>query len=175
MNDTDSPEKSRRRVEEELPPETFSVMRQHGTERAGTSPLNKEHRPGMYACAACGQPLFESSTKFDSGTGWPSFSPLPKAVGTPPTAASAWRASKCTARAAGDTWARVPGRSESDRRALLHERRGAVRTKCCNGRDNPAAAAKCATSLTVLRAGPGRAGNAKLVRRTRWNRPTGCR
>ena len=66
-----------------LPPETFHVMRQHGTERAGTSPLNKEHRPGMYACAACGLPLFESSTKFDSGTGWPSFfAPLPKAVGT---------------------------------------------------------------------------------------------
>src|SRR5258705_5204883 len=66
-----------------LPPETFSVMRKHGTERAGTSPLNKEHRAGMYACAACGLPLFESSTKFDSGTGWPSFfAPLPKAVGT---------------------------------------------------------------------------------------------
>jgi peptide-methionine (R)-S-oxide reductase len=66
-----------------LPPETFSVMREHGTERAGTSPLNKEHRPGMYACAACGLPLFESTTKFDSGTGWPSFfAPLPQAVGT---------------------------------------------------------------------------------------------
>jgi len=66
-----------------LPPETFAVMRQHGTERAGSSPLNKEHRPGMYACAACGLPLFESATKFDSGTGWPSFfAPLPKAVGT---------------------------------------------------------------------------------------------
>jgi peptide-methionine (R)-S-oxide reductase len=58
-------------------------MRRHGTERAGTSPLNKEHRPGSYACAACGLPLFESSTKFDSGTGWPSFfAPLPEAVGT---------------------------------------------------------------------------------------------
>ena len=67
----------------ELPPETFTVMRKHGTERAGTSPLNNEHRPGMYACAACGLPLFESSTKFDSGSGWPSFfAPLPKAVGT---------------------------------------------------------------------------------------------
>ena len=56
-----------------LPPETYSVMRRHGTERAGTSPLNREYRAGMYACAACGLPLFESSTKFDSGTGWPSF------------------------------------------------------------------------------------------------------
>jgi peptide-methionine (R)-S-oxide reductase len=66
-----------------LPPETYSVMRNHGTERAGTSPLNKEHRTGRYACAACGLPLFESSTKFDSGTGWPSFfAPLPTAVGT---------------------------------------------------------------------------------------------
>jgi peptide-methionine (R)-S-oxide reductase len=66
----------------ELPAETFHVMRKHGTERAGSSPLNKEHRTGMYACAACGLPLFESSTKFDSGTGWPSFfAPLPKAVG----------------------------------------------------------------------------------------------
>jgi peptide-methionine (R)-S-oxide reductase len=58
-------------------------MRKHGTERAGTSPLNDEHRPGKYACAACGLPLFESSTKFESGSGWPSFfAPLPKAVGT---------------------------------------------------------------------------------------------
>jgi peptide-methionine (R)-S-oxide reductase len=69
--------------QKELPPETYTVMRKHGTERAGTSPLNREHRPGMYACAACGLPLFESSTKFDSGTGWPSFfAPLPRAVAT---------------------------------------------------------------------------------------------
>ena len=67
----------------ELAPEAFDVMRRHGTERAGTSPLNHEHRAGMYACAACGLPLFESGAKFDSGTGWPSFfAPLPKAVGT---------------------------------------------------------------------------------------------
>ena len=65
-----------------LPPETYSVMRRHGTERAGTSPLNKEYRAGMYACAACGH-QFESSAKFDSGTGWQSFfAPLSKAVGT---------------------------------------------------------------------------------------------
>ena len=67
----------------ELAPDAFDVMRRHGTERAGTSPLNREHRAGRYACAACGLPLFESGTKFDSGTGWPSFfAPLPKAVGT---------------------------------------------------------------------------------------------
>ncbi len=66
-----------------LPPETFQVMRQHGTERAGTSPLNKEYRPGVYHCAGCGLPLFEATAKFDSGTGWPSFfAPLAQAVGT---------------------------------------------------------------------------------------------
>jgi peptide-methionine (R)-S-oxide reductase len=58
-------------------------MRKHGTERAGTSPLNQEHRTGLCACAACGLPLFTSTTKFDSGTGWPSFfAALPEAVGT---------------------------------------------------------------------------------------------
>jgi|SRR5277367_3074564 len=66
-----------------LPPDTYTVMRRHGTERAGTSPLNQEHRAGKFACAACELPLFESSTKFDSGTGWPSFfAPLPSAVAT---------------------------------------------------------------------------------------------
>jgi peptide-methionine (R)-S-oxide reductase len=66
-----------------LPPETFRVMRKHDTERAGTSPLDREYREGLYACAACGLPLFVSSTKFDSGTGWPSFfAALPQAVGT---------------------------------------------------------------------------------------------
>jgi len=56
-----------------LTPEQFQVLRQHGTERAWTSPLNDEHRTGMFSCAGCGQPLFKSETKFDSGTGWPSF------------------------------------------------------------------------------------------------------
>jgi peptide-methionine (R)-S-oxide reductase len=85
MNDTkDTPiERSEEEWKKTLPPETFQVMRNHGTERAGTSPLNKEHRPGMYSCAACGLPLFGSDTKFDSGTGWPSFfKPLPEAVAT---------------------------------------------------------------------------------------------
>ncbi len=48
-------------------------MRQHGTERAGTSPLNDEKRKGMFTCASCGEPLFASDAKFESGTGWPSF------------------------------------------------------------------------------------------------------
>ncbi len=58
---------------EELTPEQFHVMRQEGTERAGTSPLDKEKRSGTFVCAACGLPLFESDMKFNSGTGWPSF------------------------------------------------------------------------------------------------------
>ena len=67
----------------ELAPEQYRVLRQHGTERAGTSPLNAEHRNGMFRCSGCGQPLFESSTKFDSGTGWPSFfRPIEGAVKT---------------------------------------------------------------------------------------------
>jgi len=65
-----------------LTPEQFYVLRKHGTERAGTSPLNKEKRKGTFACAACDLPLFSSDTKFESGTGWPSFwQPLPNAVG----------------------------------------------------------------------------------------------
>lgn len=56
-----------------LSPEAFRVLRQHGTERAGTSPLDKQYGKGTYICAGCGQPLFTSDTKFNSGTGWPSF------------------------------------------------------------------------------------------------------
>ncbi|QHJ00356.1 peptide-methionine (R)-S-oxide reductase MsrB [Xylophilus rhododendri] len=59
----------------------YAVLRQDGTERPYSSPLNKEHRAGTFACAGCAQPLFSSTTKFDSGTGWPSFwQPLDKAV-----------------------------------------------------------------------------------------------
>ncbi len=56
-----------------LPAQSFNVMREEGTERAGTSPLNDEKRPGVFACAGCDLPLFTSEMKFDSGTGWPSF------------------------------------------------------------------------------------------------------
>ena len=56
-----------------LTPEQFNVLRKHGTEPPGSSPLNSEKRAGMFACAGCGQQLFESGTKFESGTGWPSF------------------------------------------------------------------------------------------------------
>ncbi len=56
-----------------LSPEAYHVLRKHGTERAGTSPLNGEKREGMFLCAGCGKPLFESGAKYESGTGWPSF------------------------------------------------------------------------------------------------------
>ena len=66
-----------------LSPEAFRVLRQHGTERAGTSPLNAEKRAGTFVCAGCGHALFDSATKFESGTGWPSFwAPKEGAVGT---------------------------------------------------------------------------------------------
>jgi peptide-methionine (R)-S-oxide reductase len=56
-----------------LPGESYKVLREEGTERAGTSPLNAEKRPGVFACAGCGLPLFTSEMKYESGTGWPSF------------------------------------------------------------------------------------------------------
>ena len=57
-----------------LSPAQYRVLREQGTERAGSSPLDKENSEGIYHCAGCGQPLFASDTKFNSGTGWPSFS-----------------------------------------------------------------------------------------------------
>jgi peptide-methionine (R)-S-oxide reductase len=56
-----------------LEPQAFEVLRHEGTERAFTSPLNDEHRDGVFVCAGCGQPLFSSEMKYDSGSGWPSF------------------------------------------------------------------------------------------------------
>ncbi|KUR77851.1 hypothetical protein AQZ50_08755 [Novosphingobium sp. Fuku2-ISO-50] len=68
---------------QKLSPEAYRVLRQAGTERPFTSPLLKEHRRGRFACAGCDLPLFASETKYDSGTGWPSFwQPLPHAVAT---------------------------------------------------------------------------------------------
>jgi peptide-methionine (R)-S-oxide reductase len=66
-----------------LGPQRFAILREASTERPFTSPLNKEHRRGTFTCAGCARPLFNSATKFDSGTGWPSFwKPLPGAVAT---------------------------------------------------------------------------------------------
>ena len=66
-----------------LKPAAYNVLRKHGTERPFTSPLNHEKRAGTFACAGCELPLFSSQTKFESGTGWPSFyQPLANAIGT---------------------------------------------------------------------------------------------
>jgi peptide-methionine (R)-S-oxide reductase len=66
-----------------LSPIQYRVLREHATERAGSSPLDKEYGEGTYRCAGCGQPLFAAAAKFDSGSGWPSFlAPLARAVET---------------------------------------------------------------------------------------------
>jgi peptide-methionine (R)-S-oxide reductase len=66
-----------------LGPQRYAILREAGTERPFTSPLLDEHRKGNFTCAACALPLFSSATKFDSGTGWPSFwQPLPHAIAT---------------------------------------------------------------------------------------------
>jgi peptide-methionine (R)-S-oxide reductase len=68
---------------ERLTPEQYAVLRREATERAGSSPLNDEKRTGTFLCAGCGQPLFRSDAKYESGSGWPSFfAPLPGAIGT---------------------------------------------------------------------------------------------
>ena len=67
----------------ELTADQYQVLRHHATERPFTSPLNEEKRAGTFQCAGCGRPLFDADTKFESGTGWPSFwRPLDHAVGT---------------------------------------------------------------------------------------------
>lgn len=69
--------------QQSLTPEQFKVLRKHGTERPHTSTLNKEYGEGTYTCAACGTPVFTSATKFDSGTGWPSFyQPIEEGIDT---------------------------------------------------------------------------------------------
>ncbi|PZW48019.1 peptide-methionine (R)-S-oxide reductase [Humitalea rosea] len=81
---TDYPvEKSEAEWQAELSPEAYRVLRKHGTERPGTSTLNAEKRPGTFACAGCGKELFDAETKFESGTGWPSFfAPIEGGVAT---------------------------------------------------------------------------------------------
>jgi peptide-methionine (R)-S-oxide reductase len=66
-----------------LTPQQYKVLREHGTEPPGSSPLNIEKRDGVFSCAGCGQPLFSADTKFESGTGWPSFfKPIENSVET---------------------------------------------------------------------------------------------
>lgn len=76
-------EKTEEEWRKTLTAEEFQVLRKHGTERPGSSILNTEKRDGVFQCAGCGQPLFSAETKFESGTGWPSFfQPLEDAVAT---------------------------------------------------------------------------------------------
>ena len=108
-----------------LTPAQYYILRQQGTERPYTSPLLAEHRKGTFVCAADGNPLYASSTKFDSGTGWPSFwKPLPRRdrhharpVARHPAHRSPLRALRRPSRP------RVRGRAAADRAAVLHERR----------------------------------------------------
>lgn len=82
--DTDkNPNRGAQPGKPQLTPEQVQVLYHEGTERAGSSPLNHEKRPGTYLCAGCGAPLFTSATKYDSGSGWPSFyEPLEGSVET---------------------------------------------------------------------------------------------
>ncbi len=80
---TDALKLSKDEWKKRLTPPAYRVLREEGTERAGTSPLDREKRPGVFACAGCGLPLFTSAMKFDSGTGWPSFfTTIPGVFGT---------------------------------------------------------------------------------------------
>jgi peptide-methionine (R)-S-oxide reductase len=75
-------EKTPEEWKRQLTPEQYYILREQGTERPYSSPLNKEKRKGIFACAGCDLPLFSSETKFESGTGWPSFyDHLPNAIG----------------------------------------------------------------------------------------------
>ena len=109
-----------------LTPEQYYVLRDHGTERAGTSPLDHEKRKGAFHCAGCDLPLYSSETKYNSGTGWPSFwQPLPNAVGHVGGQFVVLDANRSALPALRRAFgARVRGRTSAHRLALLHERRG---------------------------------------------------
>ena len=85
-----------------LTPLEYRVMRQEGTERAFSSPLDKFYEAGTYHCRGCDLPLYPSSTKYDSGTGWPSFwAALPDAIGTKPDYKMIVRRTECHCRRCG--------------------------------------------------------------------------
>ncbi len=131
MTDTSDKVRQQERIEKSdaewkatLTPEQYRVMREKGTERAFTGEYWETKARGTYKCAACGEPLFSSDTKFDSGTGWPSFyDPIsPDAVATESDYSHFMRRTEALCsqlpRAPG---ARLPRRAEADRAALLHE------------------------------------------------------
>ena len=90
---------------EQLSREEYEVLRREATERPYSSPLNNEHRKGLYTCAGCAHKLFSSDRKFDSGTGWPSFwQPCRTPWARPRTAPSAWSARRCIAPTAAAIW-----------------------------------------------------------------------
>lgn len=83
MSEVEKVEKTKAEWKQALPPDRYAVLFEEGTERPRSSPLNAEKREGTFVCAACGLPLFESDAKFESGTGWPSFTqPIPGHVET---------------------------------------------------------------------------------------------
>ena len=111
-----------------LTPEQYHVLREHGTERPGTCALLHEKRAGMFTCAGCGQPLFVAESKFESGTGWPSFfAPLDgrdRHDRRPQPLHGAHRSALQPLRRSPRP--RVPRWSAADRQSLLHQRRGAA-------------------------------------------------
>ena len=108
-----------------LTPEQYSVLRTASTETPFSSPLNDEHRSGIFGCAGCARDLFSSTTKFDSGTGWPSFwKALDKRSSSGKTTAWACHSPRCSAAVAAGTSATSSTMAPTDRPALLHERGG---------------------------------------------------
>ena len=121
-------EKSEAEWREQLTPEQFQVTRKHGTERAFTGPYVDNKEPGLYRCVCCDNPLFRSETKYESGSGWPSFYCAGRArcrraacrpVLHDDTHRNPLRRLRCPSRPC------LRGRPRADRPALLHERRGA--------------------------------------------------
>lgn len=107
--------------------EAEHVLRNHGTERPGSSALNREKRAGAYFCAGCGTEVFSSATKYDSGSGWPSFyAPVGENVAAKvDTSHGMHRVEVHCAKSAGPSRPCLRGRPGADRSALLHQRRGA--------------------------------------------------
>ena len=110
-----------------LTPEQYDVLRRHGTERPGSCALNHEKRAGVFHCVGCGQALFRSREKFESGTGWPSFfDPMDGAVETSrDTSPGAWSAPRCIAAVRRPSRPCLRRWSAAHPSALLHQRRRA--------------------------------------------------